>query len=216
MEENVLKALLEEGITAAKAGQKERARQCLMQVVKADENNEQAWLWLSGVVESLEDKQVCLENVLAFNSDSGPAKKGLAWIAQQRAERGLSPSLAVPTPATSISPEPEPPPPPDFPPAPAPPTSAIPSTEGQPDQAIAPPAQSPPAPAPAPIPAVRYERRRKRESRSGALQWLSVGWGLYGLLSIVFGGLVLSASSLVPRMLEHPDLQAELREGQIL
>ena len=90
MEESVLKALLEEGITAAKAGQKERARQCLMQVVKADKNNEQAWLWLS------------------------------------------------------------------------------------------------------------------------------VGWGLYGLLSIVFGGLVLFASSLAPRMLEHPDLQAGLGEGQIL
>jgi Tfp pilus assembly protein PilF len=86
MEESMLKALMEEGITAAKAGQKERARQCLMQVVEADENNEKAWLWLSGVVESLEDQQICLENVLVLNPDSGPAKKGLAWIAQQQAD----------------------------------------------------------------------------------------------------------------------------------
>ena len=86
MEESMLKALMEEGITAAKAGQKERARQCLMQVVEADENNEKAWLWLSGVVESLEDRQICLENVLSLNPDSEPAKKGLAWIAQQLAD----------------------------------------------------------------------------------------------------------------------------------
>jgi len=86
MEESMLKALMEEGITAAKAGQKERARQCLMQVVEADENNEKAWLWLSGVVESLEGKQICLENVLVLNPDSGLAKKGLAWIAQQQAD----------------------------------------------------------------------------------------------------------------------------------
>jgi tetratricopeptide (TPR) repeat protein len=219
VEKSVLKALLEEGITAAQTGQKERACQCLMQVVKADENNEQAWLWLSGVVESLEDKQTCLENVLALNPDSGPAKKGMAWIAEQWAERGLSPtpSHANQTPVTPTSPGPEPSPPPDFPPAPLPTTPAILSTEGQSNQVITPPAQPPPAPTatPAPAPAVLYERRRKRESRSGVLWGLSVCWGLYGLLNIASGGLVLFLLSWMPTLLEHPDFDIELRPDQI-
>ena len=205
MEESVLKALLEEGIAAAKAGKKERARQCLMQVVEADENNEQAWLWLSGVVESLEDKQVCLENVLALNPDSDPAKRGLAWIAQQRAEQGLSPfpSPEPPTPIASTPPETRPSPPLDYPSAPVPPTPATLSIEESPDRVIAPPTQPPPAPAPAaaPTPAVRYERRRKRQSRSVVLWLLSIGWGLYGLLSMVLGGLVFLACLLTPTVL---------------
>jgi Tfp pilus assembly protein PilF len=60
MDQDKLNSLLNEGIAAAKSGQAAQARDLLMQVVEADENNESAWLWLSGVVESLEDRQVCL------------------------------------------------------------------------------------------------------------------------------------------------------------
>lgn len=74
--------LLQQGIAAAKAGQKEEARQVLMQVVDLDERNEQAWLWLSGVVETVEDRRVCLENVLALNPDNAHARTGLQWIEQ--------------------------------------------------------------------------------------------------------------------------------------
>jgi tetratricopeptide (TPR) repeat protein len=218
MEESVLKTLLGEGITAAQAGQKERARQCLMQVVEADESNEQAWLWLSGVVEDLEDKQICLENVLALNSNSGPARRGLAWIARQRAEQGLSstPSPAAPSPATSTLLESEPPPPFDFPSAPTPPTSAVPSAEGQPGRVVAPPAQPPFASTPAIVSSavVHYESRRKRESRSGILWGLGIGWGLYGLLSIAGGALLLFLLSWLPTLLEDHNL-AELRPDQI-
>ena len=215
MEESVLKALLEEGIAAAKAGQKERARQCLMQVVEADENDEQAWLWLSGVVESLEDKQVCLENILALNPDSDLAKRGLAWIAQQRAEQGLPPVPPPETPAPAIPQPPEPePPPPDSPSDQETPTLVIPPTAGQPDQVIAPPVQPSFASTPA-APAVRYESRRKRESRSVLLWLLSIGWGLYGLLSIAGGILLLFLPSWLSTLLENPDLEAELRPDQI-
>ena len=96
MDQDKLNALLNEGIAAAKSGQAAQARDLLMQVVEADENNESAWLWLSGVVESLEDRQVCLENVLALNPDSVAAQKGLAWIDQQRASQGFSPQAASP------------------------------------------------------------------------------------------------------------------------
>ena len=75
--------LLQAGIAAAKAGRAQEARQALLQVTELDERNEQAWLWLSGVVESLKDRRVCLENVLAINPDNGYAQEGLRWLDQQ-------------------------------------------------------------------------------------------------------------------------------------
>jgi tetratricopeptide (TPR) repeat protein len=74
--------LLQQGIAAAKAGRKEEARRLLTQLVDIDEHNEKAWLWLSGVVESAEDRQICLENVLALNPDNRHAQAGLEWLRQ--------------------------------------------------------------------------------------------------------------------------------------
>jgi tetratricopeptide (TPR) repeat protein len=74
---------LREGITAAKAGQRKRARELLTRVVEQDEGNAQAWLWLSGVVDSLEDREICLENVLTIDPENAAARRGLAWVREQ-------------------------------------------------------------------------------------------------------------------------------------
>lgn len=70
-------ALLQQGIALAKAGRREDARNALLQVIDQDEMNETAWLWLSGVVESDDDKAIALENVLAINPNNEWAKRGL-------------------------------------------------------------------------------------------------------------------------------------------
>jgi tetratricopeptide (TPR) repeat protein len=75
--------LLREGIAAAQAGRTEKARQALLQVTELDDRNEQAWLWLSGVVASFEERRVCLENVLALNPQNTHAQKGLCWLDEQ-------------------------------------------------------------------------------------------------------------------------------------
>jgi tetratricopeptide (TPR) repeat protein len=85
-------SLLRDGIAAAKAGQRERARELLMQVVELDEGSASAWLWLSGVVDSLEDREVCLENVLTLDPDNAAARKGLDWVRAQR-QKQESPSV---------------------------------------------------------------------------------------------------------------------------
>ena len=72
--------LLQRGIEAARAKRNAEARELLMQVVQLDEQNEQAWLWLSGVVESFDDRRVCLENVLALNPGNPRAQAGLRWL----------------------------------------------------------------------------------------------------------------------------------------
>ena len=69
--------LLQQGIAYANAGRREEARDILLQVVELDEQNESAWLWLSGVVDSDDDKAVALENVLALNPSNEWARRGL-------------------------------------------------------------------------------------------------------------------------------------------
>jgi hypothetical protein len=99
---------LRQGIAAAKAGDTERAYELLVRVVDIDEYNEQAWLWLSSVVESDADREVCLENVLAINPENRLAKTGLVHLHGRTA-----------APELTKSPEPEPPPLSTPPPAPA-------------------------------------------------------------------------------------------------
>ncbi len=77
MNQEHIDRLLVDGIAAAKKGENDRAHELLLAVIEVDEENEQAWLWLSGVVDSDKDRQICLENVLLINPDSAAAKRGL-------------------------------------------------------------------------------------------------------------------------------------------
>ena len=79
--------LLDQGIAAVKAGQREHARDLLMRVVEQDDENALAWLWLSGVVDSLDDREVCLENVLSLEPHNEMARKGLDILRRQKAEQ---------------------------------------------------------------------------------------------------------------------------------
>jgi len=93
--------LLRQGIAAAKAGQRERARDLLMEVVERDEENIQAWLWLSGVVDSLEDREVCLENVLSLDPDNDAARRGLVLLQKQREAQEPQPAPIPEPPAVA-------------------------------------------------------------------------------------------------------------------
>ncbi len=90
--------VLREGIAAAKAGDKERARRLLLEVTERDERNEEAWLWLSGVVDDPEEVRICLENVLAINPANERARQGLAWVQKRLAQRPSAPPPPPPPP----------------------------------------------------------------------------------------------------------------------
>lgn len=77
--------LLQKGIQAAKAGQSTEAWHVLRQVVEREPRNEQAWLWLSGVVETDEQRMTCLQNVLAINPHNQAAWRGLDTLKQKAA-----------------------------------------------------------------------------------------------------------------------------------
>lgn len=59
--------LLEKAIQAAREGRRSEAREMLLKLVEADEQNEAAWIWLTGLVDELEDKIIACENVLTLN-----------------------------------------------------------------------------------------------------------------------------------------------------
>jgi tetratricopeptide (TPR) repeat protein len=72
---------LDQGIEAARRGDDALALRYLQEAVEAEPENETAWLWLSAVVESDDDKRLCLENVLVLNRNSEPARRGLSRLA---------------------------------------------------------------------------------------------------------------------------------------
>jgi hypothetical protein len=72
--------LLKEGIEAAKAKKADEALALLKQVVELEPRNETAWLWLSDVVGTDEQRIVCLENVLAINPRNEAAQRGLSIL----------------------------------------------------------------------------------------------------------------------------------------
>lgn len=68
---------VDDAINAIKNGNKEEGRQILEQILETDETNEDVWLWLSTVVESDDDREICLENVLAINPTHAVAQNAL-------------------------------------------------------------------------------------------------------------------------------------------
>jgi tetratricopeptide (TPR) repeat protein len=88
--------LLEQGIGAALNGRRDDARAMLAQVVEADDRNEQAWLWLAGLVTDPEEMRTCLENVLHLNPENAKAREGLAWVEQRHGKRAASEDSAEP------------------------------------------------------------------------------------------------------------------------
>lgn len=85
-----IQSWLETGIAAAKTGDHEQAYRLLRQVVDADEGNEKAWLWLSEVAKTAENRRICLENVLTLNPNNQIAKRELAKLDTETQQAGLA------------------------------------------------------------------------------------------------------------------------------
>lgn len=75
--------LFRQGIAAARAGDRETARQYLVQGLQAAPDNVQGWLWLSAVVEKPEERETCLRKALALDPDNAAARRGLTEVQAQ-------------------------------------------------------------------------------------------------------------------------------------
>lgn len=74
---DLLNQWLQEGIIAAKAGERVKARTRLLDVVEQDQTNEIAWYWLYQLFDYDEDKQICLENLILINPQNEWARQEL-------------------------------------------------------------------------------------------------------------------------------------------
>lgn len=74
--------LLAQGIAAARAGRADEARATLLKVLETDDRSEPAWLWLSGLLETPDERRVCLENVLTINPANAHARRGLELLSR--------------------------------------------------------------------------------------------------------------------------------------
>jgi len=78
--------LLARAIQAVREKRREEGRQLLMQILERDQYNEQAWLWLSGVMDDPRDMQVALANALTINPGNAQARKGLDMLRQRHGD----------------------------------------------------------------------------------------------------------------------------------
>jgi HEAT repeat protein len=82
--------LLEMGIAAARGGNRAEARMLLEGATLEDPSNEQAFLWLSFVLDEPKLAMRCLERVLEINPGNEQSKRGLAWLRGQEAAKGAA------------------------------------------------------------------------------------------------------------------------------
>lgn len=98
-------AMVREAIKAFRAGKKAEARALLEKATDVDQYNEQAWMWLSAVVDSVEDQRTCLENVLQINPNNQNARQGLR-ILESKTSTSPLPGAAPAKPAPAREPDP--------------------------------------------------------------------------------------------------------------
>lgn|GEM_PF-5012236 len=81
---------LREGIDAVRAGQCAKAKALLCEVIKQRPNDVNAWLWLSGAVDTDDERRFCLERVLAIEPKNSHALKGLERLSSAISSRTTS------------------------------------------------------------------------------------------------------------------------------
>jgi hypothetical protein len=106
MIDNDPEQILAQGIEAVKAGDRPRARELLARAIRLNPADDRAWLWLSGAVETDDDRRRCLERVLQLNPGNQAAQRGLAAMAPAASVAPAAVPPAPPTPARAADPAP--------------------------------------------------------------------------------------------------------------
>lgn len=75
---------LQRAIAAIRSGDKATGKRLLAQVLQAEPNNQTAWLWMSAVVDTDEERAQCLERVLEINPHNETAQGGLEALRQKQ------------------------------------------------------------------------------------------------------------------------------------
>lgn len=101
--------LYERGVGAARGGQRRMAAVLLARAVQYDPQHEQAWLWLSGVIDDPAQVAFCLRSVLELNPANQRARRGLEWLERRAPEAvaaPVAPAAAPAAPRAALAPAP--------------------------------------------------------------------------------------------------------------
>lgn len=97
---------LKQAIEAIKSGDKAAGKKLLIdEVLRTNPRNEQAWLWMTQVVEADEDRLNYLRHVLKINPENEAAQRGYAALERKlakKSERVNSIRAAAPKPSEQI------------------------------------------------------------------------------------------------------------------
>jgi predicted Zn-dependent protease len=74
---NIMATRFEQAVAYIRAGETEKGRQLLIEVLKQSPQDENAWLWMSRCVTDPERKRYCFDRVLKINSQNQHAIEGL-------------------------------------------------------------------------------------------------------------------------------------------
>jgi hypothetical protein len=104
---NQTELLTQQGMAALQTNDKARAYDLLGRAIQLAPHNEQAWLWLSGAVESAAERRYCLEQVLMINPHNAAAQRGMALLPPTLPispfkEAAPEPVVPMPAPEASI------------------------------------------------------------------------------------------------------------------
>jgi tetratricopeptide (TPR) repeat protein len=89
-------SLFNDAVAAARAGQRDTARDMLLELVQADPQHEMAWLWLSELVDNPDDKIIALENALTINPKRPQVRQRLTQLLDEREQQQAAAEPAGP------------------------------------------------------------------------------------------------------------------------
>src|SRR5579859_849431 len=98
--------LVRSGRTALKAGERQRARQLLLEATEHDRDNTDAWLWLSATTDDLNEQKQYLEWAIAADPNNTAARRGLGIVTGKIKTEDLVPAGQTVTPQKPAAPEP--------------------------------------------------------------------------------------------------------------
>jgi len=81
-----IEEIFQTGITSAQAGNRRLAQACFKRVIRMEPRHEEAWLWLSQVLDDLDDIAYCLEAALAISPQNEKARLVLERVREGRTE----------------------------------------------------------------------------------------------------------------------------------
>ena len=77
---------LQQGITAAKAGNLQQALDYLKDAIIEEPENAEVWVWLAAIIDDDHKQEIFLKKALEISPDNIPAQRGLAYLNKRKAD----------------------------------------------------------------------------------------------------------------------------------